>query len=62
MRQAAVVISARQEDAACFIMEGVSTWIISLGASAISTRTSASRVVSSSDRNLLVFSVLLVSL
>ena len=56
----AFVIYARYEDPSCFVeIEGVSVRIIALGTSTISARTTASRVVSSGSRSLMVVITLL---
>ena len=56
-------MSYRQEDPVCFVdMEGIGIRIVALGESAIYTSTTASRVIYSGGKNLLVVGGLLVSL
>ena len=59
--QAAVVVSVRCEDPACFVALRISAQIVALGSGVASTSTAASSVVSCGCRNFLFTSDLLVS-
>ena len=60
-RYAEVVVSARYDDSACFVIERVFMWIFILGAGVASTNVTASSVIYSGYRMFLITSHFLVS-